>query len=196
MAPRSYPGEPHAQPATPAEPAVPPSRRPAPPPTDQPTLPPAPSSDAGDAPAAPAPSGSIASPSIDGAAIAAAALAERGRPYRLGGETPAGFECSGLVQYVFAQQGIAVPRQVIDQFMIGHAVPRREIQAGDLLFFATTSDEASHVGIAIGGDRFVDAPSAHGHVRIDRLSAPYWKKRFLGARRIETSAATREAPLR
>jgi cell wall-associated NlpC family hydrolase len=191
MAPRSYPGEP--QPA-PAEPAVPPSRRPAQPPTDQPALPPAPSSGAGNTAAAPVPPASIPSPTIDGAAIAAAALAERGRPYRLGGETPAGFDCSGLVQYVFAQQGIAVPRQVIDQFTVGHAVPRREIQAGDLLFFATTSDEASHVGIALDRDRFVDAPSAHGHVRIDRLSAPYWKKRFLGARRIEASAATREAP--
>lgn len=193
MAPRSYPGEP--QPAEPA--AVPPPRSPVQPPSDQPALPPAPSSEAGDASAAPAPSASIPwEPRIDGATIAAAALAERGRPYRLGGETPAGFDCSGLVQYVFAEQGIAVPRQVIDQFTIGHAVPRREIQAGDLLFFATTSDEASHVGIALDGDRFVDAPSAHGHVRIDRLSAPYWNKRFLGARRIEASAATREAPPR
>jgi cell wall-associated NlpC family hydrolase len=163
------------------------------PPDDRSARPPAPAPTPGDSSAGSSASTIPSAPNIDGPAIAAAALAERGRPYRLGGETPAGFDCSGLVQYVFAQQGIALPRQVIDQFTVGQPVPRREIQAGDLLFFATTSDDASHVGIALDRDRFVDAPSAHGHVRIDRLSAPYWSKRFLGAKRIEASAATREA---
>ncbi|HEY7791206.1 MAG TPA: C40 family peptidase [Vicinamibacterales bacterium] len=160
LAPVAYPGQPTAQAPAPAAPASP------------------------SEPQGAAPTSALPSPTIVGDAIAAAALAERGRPYRLGGESPTGFDCSGLVQYVFAQQGIAVPRQVIDQFAAGEPVRRPDIQAGDLLFFATTSDEASHVGIALDEDRFVDAPSTNGHVRIDRLSAPYWNKRFIGARRV------------
>lgn len=197
MAPKSYPGQAHAQPAPTAPATIPPPNSPVQPPGDQPATPSTPSSPAAGSSATPAPSASAIPPklpAIDGVAIAEAALAERGRPYRLGGETPAGFDCSGLVQYVFAEQGITVPRQVIDQFSVGEPVPRREIKAGDLLFFATTSDEASHVGIALDSDRFVDAPSTHGHVRIDRLSAPYWNKRFLGARRIENAAVAASGP--
>ncbi|HVC21139.1 MAG TPA: C40 family peptidase [Vicinamibacterales bacterium] len=120
----------------------------------------------------------------DGRTIAEAALRLRGRPYRLGGDTPSGFDCSGLVQYVFAQYGIALPREVRDQFTAGRPVATHDIEPGDLLFFRTVTRGASHVGIALGRGLFVDAPSAHGHVRVDRLEAPYWKRRFLGARRI------------
>lgn len=119
-----------------------------------------------------------------GYAIAGTALSLRGTPYRSGGADPTGFDCSGLVQYVFAQHGVDVPRTVADQFDAGRSVPEDQLQPGDLVFFATVSRGASHVGIAIGGDEFVDAPSGSGQVRVEHLGAPYWKSRFLGARRM------------
>lgn len=119
-----------------------------------------------------------------GYAIAGTALSLRGTPYRSGGVDPSGFDCSGLVQYVFAQHGLDVPRTVAEQFQAGRSVREDQLEPGDLVFFATVSRRASHVGIAIGGDEFVDAPSGSGQVRVEHLDASYWKSRFLGARRI------------
>jgi cell wall-associated NlpC family hydrolase len=73
---------------------------------------------------------------------------------------------------------------VRDQFGRGASVRVDELTAGDLLFFSTVAPGASHVAIAIDGDRFVHAPSSTGVVRIERLSAAYWAKRYVGARRI------------
>jgi cell wall-associated NlpC family hydrolase len=126
----------------------------------------------------------------DGRTIAEAALRERGRPYRLGGETPDGFDCSGLVQYVFAQYGLVLPREVREQFQVGERVKRAAIRPGDLVFFATEGRGASHVGIALGGGEFVHAPNARGTVRISRLDAPYWRRHFLEARRIDLRGAS------
>lgn len=120
-----------------------------------------------------------------GYAIAGTALSLRGTPYRSGGTDLKGFDCSGLVHYVFAQYGVAVPRTVAEQFHVGRSVPEDQLEPGDLVFFATVSPDASHVGIAIGGDEFVDAPSGSGEVRVEHLSSPYWRSRFVGARRIE-----------
>lgn len=120
-----------------------------------------------------------------GYAIAGTALSLRGTPYRSGGSDLKGFDCSGLVQYVFAQYGLSVPRTVAEQFHVGQSVREDQLQPGDLVFFATVSPDASHVGIAIGGDEFVDAPSGSGEVRVEHLSASYWKSRYVGARRIE-----------
>jgi cell wall-associated NlpC family hydrolase len=106
-----------------------------------------------------------------------------GTPYRNGGSGLEGFDCSGFVQYVFAQHGVRVPRTVIRQFEVGSRV--REPQAGDLVFFATEGDRATHVGIALGPDRFIHAPSSRGVVRVEPFAAPYWAERFLEARRIE-----------
>ena len=119
-----------------------------------------------------------------GSAISGTAMALRGAPYRNGGSDPTGFDCSGFVQYVFAQNGIAVPREVRDQFRAGRAVKNRRLQPGDLLFFQTVASGASHVAIAIGGDQFIHAPSARGAVRIESLASPYWSSRYLVARRI------------
>jgi cell wall-associated NlpC family hydrolase len=115
----------------------------------------------------------------------ASALGFRGVPYRNGGSDPSGFDCSGLVQYVFAQHGIAMPRNVRRQYQVGYEIGTQEVRPGDLLFFRTASRGASHVAIAIDGTRFVHAPNSKGVVRIDRLSTPYWSTRLLGARRIE-----------
>jgi cell wall-associated NlpC family hydrolase len=112
-------------------------------------------------------------------------LSLRGTPYRNGGSDPTGFDCSGFTQYVFAQYGVALPRGVREQFLLGKPINTAELSPGDLLFFATTDPAASHVGILVGGDEFVHAPSSTGVVRVEHLSASYWSQRFLGARRLE-----------
>jgi cell wall-associated NlpC family hydrolase len=121
---------------------------------------------------------------FDGYALTGTALSLRGIPYRNGGTDPKGFDCSGFTQYVFAQHGISIPREVREQFRLGTSVQPDRLVAGDLLFFATTDPGASHVGISIGGDEFVHAPSSTGVVRVEHLGSSYWSPRFLGARRI------------
>jgi cell wall-associated NlpC family hydrolase len=108
----------------------------------------------------------------------------RGTRYRNGGSDPSGFDCSGFVQWVFGQNGIRLPREVRDQYDKGTKVELAGVQPGDLLFFQTVSRGASHVGLAIGGDQFIHAPSSRGVVRIERFSTSYWADRFVGARRI------------
>ena len=123
---------------------------------------------------------------MDGYALVGTALSLRGTPYRNGGADPQGFDCSGFTQYVFAQYGVPLPREVRDQFDRGKSVKAGdELAAGDLLFFTTVAPGPTHVGIAIGGDQFVHAPSSTGVVRVERLSASYWSARYLGARRID-----------
>jgi cell wall-associated NlpC family hydrolase len=121
---------------------------------------------------------------FDGYALVGTALALRGAPYRDGGNNPAGFDCSGFTQYVFAQYGVPLPRAVRDQYRSGKSVNPENLEAGDLVFFTTTEPGASHVAIAIGGDEFVHAPSSAGVVRVERLSSNYWAPRFVGARRM------------
>ena len=126
------------------------------------------------------PSGSDA----DGYALSGTALALRGAPYRDGGMDPSGFDCSGFVRYVYEQHGVAVPRQVRDQFQIGKNVDRDDLEPGDLVFFSTIAPGPSHVGIVIGGDQFVHAPSERGVVRVESLSSQYWASRYIGAKRV------------
>jgi hypothetical protein len=117
------------------------------------------------------------------------ALSLAGTPYRNGGSDPSGFDCSGFVQWVFAQHGMPLPREVKDQWRNGRDVDRDEVMPGDLVFFETVSRGASHVGIALGGDQFVHAPSSNGVVRVERYSSAYWSKRWVGAKRISNLAA-------
>ena len=121
----------------------------------------------------------------EGHAIAETALSLTGKPYRLGGADPSGFDCSGLVQYVFAQHGLGTPRVVEEQVQLGRRLEADEIGPGDLVFFKVDSRRPSHVGIAIDGTRFVHAPRTGSRVRVDALDAPYWRKRYVEARRIE-----------
>jgi cell wall-associated NlpC family hydrolase len=121
----------------------------------------------------------------DGYALVGTALSLRGSPYRDGGSDPAGgFDCSGFTQYVFAQYGVQLPREVRDQYRLGRSVAPAELAAGDLVFFTTTASGATHVAIAIGGDEFVHAPTSSGVVRVEHLSSSYWASRYLGAKRI------------
>jgi cell wall-associated NlpC family hydrolase len=121
-----------------------------------------------------------------GAKIADAARSQIGARYRYGGDTPAeGFDCSGLVQWAYAQNGVRVPRTVSDQYHSGRPVRVRELYPGDLLFFNTSFKRtALHVGIATSPDHFVHSPSSGGRVREERLSDPYWSSVFATARRL------------
>ena len=116
--------------------------------------------------------------------LTSTALGLRGAPYRNGGSDPSGFDCSGFVRYVFGQHGIAVPRTVTEQFHAGRQVDQQHVEPGDLVFFTTVAPGASHVGISLGGDEFIHAPSGAGEVKVERMSAPYWATRFVGARRV------------
>ena len=116
--------------------------------------------------------------------IVRTALGLRGSPYRDGGSTPDGFDCSGFTQYVFAQAGTRLPRDTREQFQKGAKITRDALQPGDLVFFATTSKHVSHVGIVLDDTHFVHAPSARGVVRIESMELPYWKRRFVGIKRI------------
>jgi cell wall-associated NlpC family hydrolase len=132
-----------------------------------------------------APSPGRATGAVDGYSLSSAALSLRGAPYRFGGTDPNGFDCSGLVSYVFSQHGLPMPREARDQFKVGKTVPRDRLEPGDLVFFTTVAPGASHVGIAIGGDQFVHAPNERGVVRVDQLSSQYWATRFIGAKRVD-----------
>ena len=125
----------------------------------------------------------VPAPTPDGYTLSGTALALRGAPYRNGGATPDGFDCSGFVQYVYAQHGVGMPREVREQFRVGKSVAKDQLEPGDLVFFSTVAPGASHVGIAIDRDQFIHAPSTSGVVRVERLSAEYWDQRFIGARR-------------
>jgi cell wall-associated NlpC family hydrolase len=116
--------------------------------------------------------------------VVGTALDLRGVPYKNGGTDPGGFDCSGFTQYVFAKYGVSLPREVKDQFKTGTPVDRKTLEPGDLIFFTTTAPGASHVGIAVGGDEFVHAPSTSGVVRVERFSSSYWAPRFIGGRRV------------
>jgi cell wall-associated NlpC family hydrolase len=88
------------------------------------------------------------------------------------------------VRYVYLQHGVDMPREVREQFRVGKNVDRDQLEPGDLVFFTTTAPGASHVGIVIGGDQFVHAPSERGVVRVESLSSQYWGSRYIGAKRV------------
>jgi cell wall-associated NlpC family hydrolase len=112
-------------------------------------------------------------------AAASIALHYLGVPYQWGGATPAGFDCSGLVMYVFAQLGVQLPHFAAAQYELGSPVSRADLQPGDLVFF----DSLNHVGIWLGGNQFVDAPQTGDVVKIETLS-DWYAKNYVGARRI------------
>ena len=100
--------------------------------------------------------------------------------YRYGGsQARQGFDCSGLVKYVFGTAaGAALPHKTEQIARMSRPVPRSELQAGDLVFFDTLGRPNSHMGIYLGDGRFINAPSTGGQVRIDRLDNPYYRRHF------------------
>jgi cell wall-associated NlpC family hydrolase len=121
-----------------------------------------------------------------GRAVAESALTYRGVPYRSGGASPSGFDCSGLVQYVFSQYGVRLPKTVREQAVLGRKVSADSITAGDLVFFRTTGRKVSHVGVAISKTSFVHAPNSRSTVRVERFGDGYWASRFVAARRLDS----------
>lgn len=114
------------------------------------------------------------------------ALGLVGTPYRYGGNTPeGGFDCSGLVGFVFREAaGLQLPRTTAGLMDLrATAVPRERLRPGDLVLFKPGGG-GGHVGIFVGEGRFVHAPSAGGTVRMDHLDLPYWSRAFVGGRRV------------
>lgn len=114
------------------------------------------------------------------------ALAMIGTPYRFGGDRLGGFDCSGLTSYVFAQsQGLRLPHNAFDQSELGgRPLKINQLRSGDLVFFETSGNRISHVGLYVGEGRFVHAPSAGSLVRIDRIGDVYWGPRFRFGKRL------------
>ena len=110
------------------------------------------------------------------------ALKFLGVPYVFGGTSTGGFDCSGFVQHVFAMVGTHLPRTADAQYYAAHKI-KGSPKAGDLVFFQTYEPGPSHVGISLGGDRFVHASSSHG-VTVSSLHDSYWAPRYLGAKRV------------
>lgn len=114
------------------------------------------------------------------------ALSLVGIDYRYGGETPdSGLDCSGLIRYVFQQvTGVTLPRTAKELSRIGKDIRAADLEPGDLVFFNTRRFAFSHVGIYLGNDRFIHAPSRGGEVGVASLASAYWQKRYNGARRL------------
>lgn len=106
--------------------------------------------------------------------------------YRYGGKSPeTGLDCSGLVRYVFRQSmQMALPHNALAISKMGENIDKQELKPGDLVFFNTLRRQFSHVGIYIGDDMFLHAPSSGGGVQIVNLKDKYWQQRYNGARRI------------
>lgn len=107
-----------------------------------------------------------------------------GKPYRYGGSSPAGFDCSGLIQYSYRQAGVSVPHNTGQLRSASRPVKRAELRRGDLLYFDQEGKKYGHVGIYIGDGKFIHAPSSGKSVRSDRIDSPYWKKHLSEARRL------------
>jgi peptidoglycan hydrolase-like protein with peptidoglycan-binding domain len=118
----------------------------------------------------------------EGVGARAVGIAERylGVPYLWGGASPSGFDCSGLVMYVYAQLGVHLPHFAAAQFRDGRHVRMDQLRRGDLVFF----DDLNHVGIYIGGGRFIHAPHTGDHVRISSLSSGWYAENYDGATRV------------
>ena len=106
-----------------------------------------------------------------------------GVPYKFGGTTPAGFDCSGYIRYVFQKIGFDMPRQADEQYTVGKKVEKNNLQPGDLVFFETYEPGISHSGIYIGDGQFISATSSSG-VAVADLDDSYWGPRFRGAKRV------------
>lgn len=105
-------------------------------------------------------------------------------PYKFGGTSFIGIDCSAFVQKVFSLVNIQLPRTAKEQFTAGNLVKKENIDIGDILFFKTYASFPSHVGIYLGNNLFIHASQMAGRVMIEPLDSPYYAKRFIGAKRL------------
>ncbi len=116
-------------------------------------------------------------------AVVASAMRHMGVRYRWGGMSPRGFDCSGLIGYVMRSVGVRLPRTAAELYVSGRPVSTNELRVGDIVFFETTRPGPSHAGIYIGNDQFIHASSGFGRVTVTSMDYPYYRPRYLGARR-------------
>jgi cell wall-associated NlpC family hydrolase len=128
----------------------------------------------------PDPAGASTPPTRSQSRIVATALKYVGAPYARGGSSPAGFDCSGFVMFVYGRHGVALPHSAEAQYRLGSPVPRDMLQPGDLVFF----DRLGHSGIYIGDARFVHATKPGDVVKVSRIDESWYRRRWVGARRI------------
>lgn len=115
--------------------------------------------------------------------IVRTAKAQIGVPYKLGGLSPRGFDCSGFTLYSYRRNGVRLPRTAAQQYRFGKKIVIRQARPGDLLFFDTNGGRVSHVAVYLGKGSFVHAPSKGSSVRVDSVKNPYWKTHYCGAAR-------------
>jgi len=113
------------------------------------------------------------------------AIALVGKPYRYGGVDLKGFDCSGLVFYIYKELGIEAPRSALEQHQRALPVTREELLPGDLVFFQINRRRISHVGIYIGDNRFVHAPQTGKYIELRNLDEPYYAKHWIDAGRLQ-----------
>jgi cell wall-associated NlpC family hydrolase len=112
--------------------------------------------------------------------IVTTALKYVGAPYARGGSSPAGFDCSGFVMFVYGRHGVALPHSAEAQYRLGSAVARDQLQPGDIVFF----DRLGHSGIYVGDARFVHATKPGDVVKVSRIDEDWYRRRWVGARRL------------
>ena len=113
------------------------------------------------------------------------AKSQLGKPYRYGGLSPkTGFDCSGLINYSYKKVGLSIPRTTTQLYRASKPVKKRHLKAGDLVFFRINRKKISHVGLYLGNNRFIHAPSSGKRVNIANLGDKYWRTRFTRGGRI------------
>lgn len=112
------------------------------------------------------------------------ALGQIGRPYRYGGATPDGFDCSGLVQYIFLQQGVSVPRTAREQHEAGETIDLDDAEPGDLLFYSFSRRGIDHVALYLGDGQAVHAPATGRQVIVAPVGNRWWMDRYVDAVRV------------
>jgi len=126
----------------------------------------------------------VAKKNSTGQNIAELAKSQLGSPYKYGGASPNGFDCSGLVYYTHGKLGIRTPRTSFQQHKNAKKIKLSELHSGDLVFFTLYKSKVSHVGIYIGQGRFIHAPKSGQRVSISYLNDDYWKPRIVSAGRL------------